>query len=70
LAPFQFFIEARRKAELAERGIFSAPASLRLSRLFAGLGVRGRGDRYSELRNELRRNEPTARKIEMYYIGG
>ena len=26
LAPFQFFIEARRKAELAERGIFSAPA--------------------------------------------
>ena len=30
----------------------------------------GRSDRYSELRNELRRNEPAARKIEMYYIGG
>jgi len=27
LAPFQFFIEARYKAQLAERGIFSAPAS-------------------------------------------
>jgi hypothetical protein len=25
-APLEFFIEARRKAELAERGIFSAPA--------------------------------------------
>jgi hypothetical protein len=25
LAPFQFLIETRRKAELAERGIFSAP---------------------------------------------
>ena len=30
----------------------------------------GRSDRYSELRNELRRNDLTARKIEMYYIGG
>ncbi len=30
----------------------------------------GRADRYSELREELRRTEPTRRKIEMYYIGG
>ena len=30
----------------------------------------GRTDRYSELRNELRRAEPRAKKIEMYYIGG
>ena len=29
-----------------------------------------RSDRYSELREELRRNEPGHRKIEMYYIGG
>ena len=29
-----------------------------------------RSDRYSELREELRRNEPGNRKIEMYYIGG
>src|SRR6202042_3704829 len=27
LAPFQVLIEARRKAQLAERGIFGAPAS-------------------------------------------
>jgi cyclic pyranopterin phosphate synthase len=30
----------------------------------------GRTDRYSELRNELRRQEPNLKKIEMYYIGG
>ena len=30
----------------------------------------GRTDRYSELREELRRTEPSAKKIEMYYIGG
>jgi cyclic pyranopterin phosphate synthase len=30
----------------------------------------GRTDRYSELRNELRRTEPQPTKIEMYYIGG
>jgi len=30
----------------------------------------GRTDRYSELRNELRRSEPQPKKIEMYYIGG
>ena len=30
----------------------------------------GRTDRYSELRNELRRTEPQPKKIEMYYIGG
>jgi cyclic pyranopterin phosphate synthase len=30
----------------------------------------GRTDRYSELRDELRRTEPQAKKIEMYYIGG
>jgi cyclic pyranopterin phosphate synthase len=30
----------------------------------------GRTDRYSELREELRRAEPTAKKIEMNYIGG
>jgi cyclic pyranopterin phosphate synthase len=30
----------------------------------------GRTDRYSELRDELRRSEPSRRKIEMYYIGG
>ena len=29
-----------------------------------------RSDRYSELREELPRNEPGHRKIEMYYIGG
>ncbi len=29
-----------------------------------------RGDRYSELREELRRSEPEQKKIEMYYIGG
>ena len=34
-------------------------------------GVWGnRGDRYSELRDELRRSEPGAKKIEMNYIGG
>jgi len=30
----------------------------------------GRSDRYSELRDELRRAEPQPKKIEMYYIGG
>lgn len=30
----------------------------------------GRTDRYSELRDELRRAQPDAKKIEMYYIGG
>ena len=30
----------------------------------------GRADRYSELRGELRRTEPTPEKIEMNYIGG
>jgi cyclic pyranopterin phosphate synthase len=30
----------------------------------------GRTDRYSELREELRRAEPESKKIEMYYIGG
>jgi cyclic pyranopterin phosphate synthase len=30
----------------------------------------GRSDRYSELREELRRNDPHSKKIEMYYIGG
>ena len=30
----------------------------------------GRADRYSELRDELRRSEPSAEKIEMNYIGG
>ena len=30
----------------------------------------GRTDRYSELRNELRRDGQHAKKIEMYYIGG
>ncbi|MGA9027235.1 MAG: GTP 3',8-cyclase MoaA [Steroidobacteraceae bacterium] len=29
-----------------------------------------RADRYSELRDELRRSEPGHKKIEMYYIGG
>ena len=30
----------------------------------------GRTDRYSELREELRRDAPETKKIEMYYIGG
>ena len=30
----------------------------------------GRTDRYSQLRDELRRDTPEAKKIEMYYIGG
>jgi GTP 3',8-cyclase len=30
----------------------------------------GRTDRYSELRDELRRSDPQPKKIEMYYIGG
>lgn len=30
----------------------------------------GRTDRYSELRDELRRAQPSRKKIEMYYIGG
>ncbi len=30
----------------------------------------GRADRYSELRDELRRVSPETKKIEMYYIGG
>jgi hypothetical protein len=30
----------------------------------------GRTDRYSELREELRRKSPEPKKIEMYYIGG
>jgi cyclic pyranopterin phosphate synthase len=29
-----------------------------------------RADRYSEQRDELRRGEHAAKKIEMYYIGG
>jgi cyclic pyranopterin phosphate synthase len=30
----------------------------------------GRADRYSELRDNLRRTDPSLKKIEMYYIGG
>jgi cyclic pyranopterin phosphate synthase len=30
----------------------------------------GRADRYSELRDEMRRTDPSLRKIEMHYIGG
>jgi len=30
----------------------------------------GRTDRYSELREELRKTDQDAKKIEMYYIGG
>ena len=30
----------------------------------------GRADRYSEQREELRRESPEPKKIEMYYIGG
>ena len=30
----------------------------------------GRTDRYSELREEVRRADPQPAKIEMYYIGG
>jgi cyclic pyranopterin phosphate synthase len=30
----------------------------------------GRSDRYSELRDALRAEQPAAHKIEMYYIGG
>jgi cyclic pyranopterin phosphate synthase len=40
-----------------------------LSALLRGAWTR-RTDRYSELREELRRREPDARKIEMFYIGG
>ncbi len=40
-----------------------------LLRLIRGIWS-DRSDRYSELREELRRNEPGHRKIEMYYIGG
>jgi cyclic pyranopterin phosphate synthase len=40
-----------------------------LERLIRGAWL-GRSDRYSELREELRRNEPDSKKIEMYYIGG
>jgi cyclic pyranopterin phosphate synthase len=40
-----------------------------LLRIIRGAWV-GRTDRYSELREELRRNLPETKKIEMYYIGG
>jgi GTP 3',8-cyclase len=40
-----------------------------LLRIVRGAWI-GRTDRYSELRNELRRTEPETKKIEMYYIGG
>jgi cyclic pyranopterin phosphate synthase len=40
-----------------------------LLRLIRGKWL-GRTDRYSELRDELRRAEPSLKKIEMYYIGG
>jgi cyclic pyranopterin phosphate synthase len=38
-------------------------------RIIRGAWV-GRTDRYSELREELRRDAPETKKIEMYYIGG
>jgi cyclic pyranopterin phosphate synthase len=40
-----------------------------LSNLIRGKWL-GRTDRYSELRDEKRRDEPSRKKIEMYYIGG
>jgi cyclic pyranopterin phosphate synthase len=40
-----------------------------LLRIIRGAWV-GRTDRYSELREELRRAAPDGKKIEMYYIGG
>ena len=40
-----------------------------LLRIIRGAWI-GRTDRYSELREELRRTEPETKKIEMYYIGG
>jgi cyclic pyranopterin phosphate synthase len=40
-----------------------------LLRIVRGAWV-GRTDRYSELRQELRRDLPETKKIEMYYIGG
>lgn len=40
-----------------------------LSRVIRGKWL-ARTDRYSELRDELRRTEPGLKKIEMYYIGG
>jgi GTP 3',8-cyclase len=40
-----------------------------LLRLIRGAWA-GRTDRYSELREELRRETPETKKIEMYYIGG
>jgi len=40
-----------------------------LLRMIRGVWL-GRTDRYSELREELRRKEPETKKIEMYYIGG
>jgi cyclic pyranopterin phosphate synthase len=40
-----------------------------LLRIIRGAWV-ARTDRYSELREELRRDPPETKKIEMYYIGG
>jgi GTP 3',8-cyclase len=40
-----------------------------LLRIIRGAWV-GRDDRYSELREQLRRDTPDTKKIEMYYIGG
>jgi cyclic pyranopterin phosphate synthase len=40
-----------------------------LLRLIRGVWL-DRGDRYSELREEVRSKEPETKKIEMYYIGG
>jgi hypothetical protein len=40
-----------------------------LLRIIRGAWV-GRNDRYSELREQLRRDTPDTKKIEMYYIGG
>ncbi len=47
----------------------AGPSDADLENLIRGRWL-GRTDRYSELRDELRRTEPQPKKIEMYYIGG
>jgi cyclic pyranopterin phosphate synthase len=47
----------------------SGASDAQLLQMISGNWV-ARSDRYSELREELRRSEPDQKKIEMYYIGG
>jgi cyclic pyranopterin phosphate synthase len=57
------------KASTCARRCAPAPTMRSCCNVIRGKWL-GRTDRYSELRDEKRRTEPHAKKIEMYYIGG